>query len=158
MASSAFISPDSPAVPALVSMSVIRLCGSGVSPAANNLSLLCSQKNFGHREKSSAARPVVSAKDEPMTLDERKERDMKLTLMALGLAMAAGCAHGTAVRSAATELRGSTRVAESGRMLLAGPETVHASVDGPRPVSLFVVERVHGDDRDCSAVLHPQSV
>jgi hypothetical protein len=93
-----------------------------------------------------------------MTLDERKERDMKLTLMALGLAMAAGCAHGAAVRSAATELRGSMRVAESGRMLLAGPEAVHASVDGPRPVSLFVVERVHGDDRDCSAVLHPQSV
>lgn len=83
---------------------------------------------------------------------------MKLTLMALGLAMAAGCAHGSAVRSAATELRGSTRVAESGRMLVAGPETVHASVDGPRPVSLFVVERVLGDDRDCRAVLHPQSV
>ena len=78
---------------------------------------------------------------------------MKLTLMALGLAMAAGCAHGSAVRSAATELRGSTRVAESGRMLLAGPETVHASVDGPHPVSLFVVDRVHGDDRDCRAVL-----
>ena len=83
---------------------------------------------------------------------------MKLTVMALGLAMAAGCAHGSAVRSAATELRGSARVAESGRMLLAGPETVHASVDGPRPVSLFVVDRVHGDDRDCQAVLHPQSV
>ena len=74
---------------------------------------------------------------------------MKLTLMALGLAMAAGCVHGSAVRSAATELRGSTQVAESGRMLLAGPETVHASVDGPRKVSLFLVDRVHGDDRDC---------
>ena len=83
---------------------------------------------------------------------------MKLTLMTLGLAMAAGCAHGSAVRSAATELRGSMRVAESGRMLLAGPETVHASVDGPRPVSLFVVERVHGDDRDCQPVRNPQSV
>lgn len=83
---------------------------------------------------------------------------MKLTLMALGLAMAAGCAHGSAVRSAATEARGSARVAESGRMLLAGPETVHANVDGPRPVSLFVVDRVHGDDRDCQAVRNPQSV
>jgi hypothetical protein len=94
-----------------------------------------------------------------MTLDGKKERNMKLTLMALGLAMAAGCAHGSAVRSAApTELRGSTRVAESGRILVAGPETVHASVDGPRPVSLFVVDRVHGDDRDCKDVLHPQSV
>ena len=83
---------------------------------------------------------------------------MKLTVMALGLAMAAGCAHGSAVRGAATELRGSTRVAESGRMLLAGPEVVHASVDGPRPVSLFLVDRVHGDDRDCKNVLSPQSV
>lgn len=83
---------------------------------------------------------------------------MKLTLMAVGLAMAAGCAHGSAVRSAARELRGSTPVAESGRMLVAGPESVHASVDGPRPVSLFVVERVHGDDRDCQDVQNPQSV
>jgi hypothetical protein len=83
---------------------------------------------------------------------------MKLTLMVLGLAMAAGCAHGSAVRSAAAEQRGSARVAESGRMLVAGPEVVHASVDGPRPVSLFVVERVHGDDRDCKDVRHPQSV
>jgi hypothetical protein len=93
-----------------------------------------------------------------MTLDGEKERSMKSTLMVLGLAMAAGCAHGGAVRSAAAERRGSTRVAESGRMLLAGPETVHASVDGPHPVSLFVVDRVHGDDRDCQAVLNAQSV
>ncbi len=83
---------------------------------------------------------------------------MKLTLMALGLAMAAGCAHGGAVRSAATELRGSARVAESGQMLVAGPETVHASVDGPRPVSLFLVDRVHGDDRDCKDASYAQEV
>ncbi len=83
---------------------------------------------------------------------------MKLTLMALGLAMAAGCAHSGSVRSAATELRGSTQVAESGRMLLGGPESVHASVDGPRPVSLFVVERVHGDDRDCKDASHAQAM
>jgi hypothetical protein len=93
-----------------------------------------------------------------MTLDGRKERNMKLTLMALGLAMAAGCAHGPAVGSAATELRGSTRVAESARMLVAGPETVHASVDGPRPVSLFIVARVHGDDSDCQGVPNPRPV
>jgi hypothetical protein len=43
-------------------------------------------------------------------------------------------------------------------MLVAGPEVVHASVDGPRPVSLFVVDRVHGDDRDCKDVRNPQSV
>jgi hypothetical protein len=83
---------------------------------------------------------------------------MKLTVMALGLAMAAGCAHGSFVWSAATELRGSTRVAESGRMLLAGPETVHASVDGQRPVSLFLVDRVHGDDRDCTPASSAQRV
>jgi hypothetical protein len=83
---------------------------------------------------------------------------MKLTLMALGLAMAAGCAHGGEVRSAATELRGSTRVAESGQMLVAGPETVHASVDGPHSVSLFVVDRVHGDDRDCKDASRAQEV
>jgi hypothetical protein len=83
---------------------------------------------------------------------------MKLTLMALGLAMAAGCAHGAGERSAATELRGSTQVAERGRMLLGGPETVHASVDGPRSVSLFVVDRVHGDDRDCQDTSQAQEV
>ena len=77
---------------------------------------------------------------------------MKLTLMVLGLAMAAGCAHGRAARSEASELRGAARVAETGRMLVAGPAgTVHASVDGPRGVSLFLVDRVHGDDRDCDA-------
>jgi hypothetical protein len=94
-----------------------------------------------------------------MNNDGRKEQVMRLTLMALGLAMAAGCAHESAVRSAATELRGSARVADSGRILLAGPaESVHASVDGPRPVSLFLVDRVHGDDRDCQDVRYAQWV
>jgi hypothetical protein len=93
-----------------------------------------------------------------MTLDGQKERNMKLTVMALGLAMAAGCAHGSATRSAATEQRGSIRVAASGRMLLAGPEIVHASVDGDHPVSMFLVDRVHGDDRDCRSTSNAQTV
>lgn len=75
---------------------------------------------------------------------------MKLTSWVLGLAMAAGCAHGSGARSAAAERRGSMTVADGARMLLAGPaETVHASVDGARPVALYLVDRVHGDDRDC---------
>ena len=84
---------------------------------------------------------------------------MRLMLMALGMAMAAGCAHGTSVRSEAVEVRGSARVAEDGRMLLAGPAgTVHASVDGPRSVAFFLVDRVHGDDRDCHDVSYAQWV
>ena len=75
---------------------------------------------------------------------------MRRTLMVLGLAMAAGCAHGTSGRSQSNELRGSARVDDGGRMLLAGPaESVHTSVDGPRGVKLFLVDRVRGDDRDC---------
>ncbi len=84
---------------------------------------------------------------------------MKLTLIVLGLAMAAGCAHGAGTQNAATELRGETRVAETARMLVAGPAgTVHASVDGPRAVSLFLVDRVHGDDRDCGDATYAQDV
>jgi hypothetical protein len=85
-----------------------------------------------------------------MKTDETKERIMKLKLMVLGLAMAAGCAHGSGVRSQPNELRGSAQVGDGGRMLIAGPvESVHTSVDGPRGVKLFLVDRVHGDDRDC---------
>jgi hypothetical protein len=85
-----------------------------------------------------------------MKTDETKERIMKLKLMVLGLAMAAGCAHGAGVRSQPNELRGSAQVGDGGRMLIAGPvESVHTSVDGPRGVKLFLVDRVHGDDRDC---------
>ncbi|HXT97761.1 MAG TPA: hypothetical protein VN853_15780 [Polyangia bacterium] len=85
---------------------------------------------------------------------------MKLTLLALGLAMAAGCAHGSGAGTAATERRGSMNVADGGRvLLLAGPaETVHASVDGPRPVALYLVDRVHGDDRDCRELTYAQRV
>jgi len=75
---------------------------------------------------------------------------LKLKLMVLGLAMAAGCAHGSSGRSQPSELRGSAQVGDGGRMLIAGPaESVHTSVDGPHGVKLFLVERVHGDDRDC---------
>jgi hypothetical protein len=95
-----------------------------------------------------------------MNHDGRKERTMKFMLLVLGVAMAAGCAHGSSVRSAASnEWRGAARVAETGRLLLAGPaQTVHASVDGPRAVSLYLVDRVHGDDRDCQSTTYAQLV
>jgi hypothetical protein len=94
-----------------------------------------------------------------MKTDETKERIMKWTLMAVGLAMAAGCAHGSSGRGQPNELRGSAQVDGAGRMLLAGPaERVHTSVDGPQGVKLFLVDRVHGDDRDCRATLYAQWV
>jgi hypothetical protein len=84
---------------------------------------------------------------------------MKWTLIVLGMAMAAGCAHGSSGRSQANELRGSAQVDGGGRMLLAGPaRSVHASVDGPRGVKLFLVDRVHGDDRDCHSTSDAQWV
>lgn len=84
---------------------------------------------------------------------------MKWTLMVLGLAMAAGCAHGSSARSQMNELRGSAQVDADGRMLLAGPVgSVHASVDGPHGVKLFLVDRVHGDDRDCHVTPYTQWV
>ena len=84
---------------------------------------------------------------------------MKWTLMVLGVAMAAGCAHGSSTRSQPNELRGSAQVDAGGRMLLAGPAgSVHASVDGPRGVKLFLVDRVHGDDRDCHVTPYSQWV
>jgi hypothetical protein len=84
---------------------------------------------------------------------------MKLTSLALGLAMAAGCAHGSGARSTATERRGSMNLANDARMLLAGPAgTVHASVDGSRPVALYLVDRVHGDDRDCRQLTYARWV
>lgn len=75
---------------------------------------------------------------------------MNLKLMALGLAMVAGCAHGAGTRSTLTDRRGSARLGDGERKLLAGPaQTIHASVDGAHPISLFLVERVYGDQRDC---------
>jgi hypothetical protein len=112
---------------------------------------------FSTAEKPFAGSPVVLV--ERRSNPEQKERIMKLTLLALGLAMAAGCAHGSGARTAATERRGSMNVAGGGRVLLAGPaETVHASVDGPRPVALYLVDRVHGDDRDCRELTYAQWV
>ena len=95
-----------------------------------------------------------------MKTEETKGQIMKLlTLMALGLAMAAGCAHRSSGRSQAGELRGSAQVGDGGRMLVAGPaESVHASVDGPRGVRFFLVDRVHGDDRDCHPTPYSQWV
>ena len=84
---------------------------------------------------------------------------MKWTFLVLGLAMAAGCAHGSNARSKGNELRGSAQVDAGGRMLLAGPAgSVHASVDGPHGVKLFLVDRVHGDDRDCHVTPYAQWV
>jgi hypothetical protein len=94
-----------------------------------------------------------------MKTEATKERIMKWTLMVLGVAMAAGCAHGSSTRSQANELRGSTPLDGDGRMLLAGPAgSVHASVDGPHGVKLFLVDRVHGDDRDCHVTPYSQWV
>jgi hypothetical protein len=94
-----------------------------------------------------------------MKTEAKKERSMKWTLMVLGVAMAAGCAHGSGVRSQTNELRGSAQVDAGGRMLLAGPAgSVHATVDGPHGVKLFVVDRVHGNDRDCHATPYTQWV
>jgi hypothetical protein len=94
-----------------------------------------------------------------MNHDGRKERTMKFMLMVLGVAMAAGCAHSSSVRSEASEWRGAARVAEAGRLLVTGPaETVHASVDGGHAVSLYLVDRVHGDDRDCESTAYTQVV
>ena len=84
---------------------------------------------------------------------------MKWTLMVLGLAMAAGCAHGSSARSPSNELRGSSQVDAGGRMLLAGPAgSVHTSVEGRHGVKLFLVDRVHGDDRDCHVTPYSQWV
>jgi hypothetical protein len=94
-----------------------------------------------------------------MKIGETKERIMKWMLMVLGLAMAAGCAHGSSARSPGNELRGSAQVGAGGRLLLAGPvESFHASVDGPHGVKLFLVDRVHGDDRDCHVTPYAQWV
>src|SRR3954453_22454823 len=112
----------------------------------------------------SPAREIFATRlrNEMRTQDENrreKERIMKWTLMVLGLAMAAGCAHGSSARSQPNELRGSSQVDASGRMLLAGPAgSVHASVDGRHGVKLFLVERVHGDDRDCRVTPYTQWV
>jgi hypothetical protein len=94
-----------------------------------------------------------------MKTGETKERIMKWTLMVLGLAMAAGCAHGSGESSQRNEVRGSAQVGAGGRILLAGPAgSVHASVDGPHGVKLFLVDRIHGDDRDCHATPSAQWV
>ena len=75
-------------------------------------------------------------------------------LFALGLAMSAGCAHGSTVAGRARDGRGSMVVAGGARLLLFGPAAcVHASIEGTKTVALFVVERKHGDDGDCVAAL-----
>jgi hypothetical protein len=87
---------------------------------------------------------------------------MKTVLLALGVAMFAGCAHGahglTTSGSPTRDERGSTIVVGP-RLLLVGPGvSVHASVEGTKTVDLFVVERKHGDDGDCVTALSSHSV
>ncbi len=83
----------------------------------------------------------------------------KLMVMGVGLALAAGCAHSAGTRSTAADRRGSARLGDGERKLLAGPaQTVHASVDGAHAVSLFLVDRVHGNQRDCQKMADVQSV
>ena len=73
-----------------------------------------------------------------------------LLLTALGVTLMVGCAHGGAGRSE-RELRGLARVGGEGRVLVAGPASlVHANLQGTKTVTLFVVERVSGDDGDCA--------
>jgi hypothetical protein len=68
------------------------------------------------------------------------------------LAMFVGCAHGLpAADIAKQDMRGSIRVAQQPRLLVAGPASyVHTSVEAGRSVDLFVVDAVNGDDRDCA--------
>jgi hypothetical protein len=78
---------------------------------------------------------------------------MKATMLAMALAMLGGCGHGLAEVGSGSnqDVRGSVQVVNEGRLLVAGPAWhVHASVDDGRPVSLFVVDAVKGDDRDCA--------
>lgn len=68
------------------------------------------------------------------------------------LATVAGCANGLNA-GGAQDRRGSLRVTSQPRVLVVGPASqVHTSVDGGKPVALFVVAAVNGDDRDCAAL------
>jgi hypothetical protein len=83
---------------------------------------------------------------------------MRGLLMVAGLGLFVGCAHAGG-RHAEHELRGLAQVASEGRMLVAGPASlVHANLEGTKPVTLFVVERVSGSDADCAKPSAPQTV
>jgi hypothetical protein len=72
-----------------------------------------------------------------------------LISLAITLAAAAGCAHGTP-GGQGRDLRGGTRVGETARVVLAGSAArVHAT--GEKPVRWFVADRVKGDDHDCAS-------
>lgn len=78
---------------------------------------------------------------------------MKRTVWGLFMTVAllAGCAHGTLVsdgQARERDVRGSARVGEAARVVVAGPALlVHAT--GDKPVRWFVVDRVSGGDADC---------
>jgi hypothetical protein len=81
---------------------------------------------------------------------------MKTTVWGLFMTMAllAGCAHGTLASNGEAgerDVRGSARVGQSARAIVAGPALlVHAT--GDKPVRWFVVDRVSGSDADCATV------
>ena len=76
---------------------------------------------------------------------------MKTIVWVLAMAaMGAGCAHGWG-EARAHSIRGMTKVGSGPRLLVGGPAlSVHTSIDDREPVTLFVVERVNGDDSDCT--------
>jgi hypothetical protein len=91
---------------------------------------------------------------------------MRSTVGALAIVMATatlaatGCAHGGgAPLQARQEARGSLQLATGPRLLVTGPAShVHTSVNGARPVSLFIVDVVNGDDGDCTGAVLPAAV
>lgn len=80
---------------------------------------------------------------------------MKTTVWGLVMtaALLAGCAHGRLAcegDARARDMRGSARVGQAARAIVAGPALlVHAT--GDKPVRWFVVDRVSGGDADCAA-------
>ena len=77
-------------------------------------------------------------------------------LWAATVAALVGCAHVPVVSQAKQDLRGSVRVAATPRLLVVGPVAqVHTSVAGGKPVVLFVVDAITGDDADCAASTRP---
>lgn len=77
---------------------------------------------------------------------------MKTTaLWAMTVATLAGCAHSVAGDQTKQDLRGEVQVASTPRLLVVGPVAhVHASVVGGKPVFLFMVDAISGDDADCA--------
>jgi hypothetical protein len=81
---------------------------------------------------------------------------MKSIMGGLLWVLAAGCAHAPSSASRTEDHRGLARVEPRAHILVVGPAaSVHTSAEGSVPIALFVVDRVHGDDRDCARVAAP---